>query len=183
MTRLDLTILYCASLLLGCPGTLDDPERFEELAPGLGAGGSLDGGATERDGGGPRGDAGPRTRDPRLGPGEGGGVDAGKTGGGASASSCDFKELMQSKCGSSGCHGAPALSTGLDLTSEGLATRLKNKQASGACSDYLLIDPAAPERSALYLMLTDQSCGVRMPLGGTLSDAEQTCVLQWIENL
>jgi hypothetical protein len=181
MSRIHHALLCLGALaLLGCPGTIDDPESFEAFEPGQGAGDpTLDaGGTTRRDAGNLVADAG------SPGGGSGGGLDAGKpAGGGSTAPSCDFKALMQSKCGSSGCHGAPALSTGLDLTSEGLASRLKDKQASGACSDYLLIDPATPERSALYLMVTDDSCGIRMPLGGTLSAAEQTCVLQWIENL
>ena len=164
-------------MLLGCPGTLDDPTSFEEREPGLGAGSPVDAGTRPRpdDAGSvaPAADAGSSA----------GGIDGGKASAGGSAASCDFRALIETKCGSSGCHGAPALSTGLDLTSDGLAGRLKNKQASGACSDYLLIDPVAPERSALYLMVTDDSCGIRMPLGGTLSAAEQTCVLSWIENL
>ena len=178
MTRIDLTLLCCAALLLpGCAGTLDDPASFEGLEPGLGSGNPLlDAGTITRDGGSAAADAAAATGTPGTGSG-GGVVDAGKPGSGATAPACDFKVLMQNKCGSSGCHGAPALSTGLDLTSEGLATRAKDKQASGACSDYLLIDRASPERSALYLMVTDDSCGIRMPLGGTLSTAEQACVL------
>jgi hypothetical protein len=181
-----VTLLCALALTLSaCPGTLDDLDSFEGAAPGA-VDARIDGGtSTARDGDSRGPDAG------SLGGGSGanassgtGNLDGGKpASSGGGAVSCDFKALMQSKCGSSGCHGAPALSTGLDLTSEGLAARLKDEQASGACSDYLLIDTAAPERSALYLMTTDDSCGIRMPLGGTLSTAEQTCILQWIENL
>jgi hypothetical protein len=96
---------------------------------------------------------------------------------------CDFRALITAKCGSAGCHGAGAVSSGLDLASANLATRVAGKKASGACASYLLIDSEQPERSALYLKVTADSCGSRMPLGGTLTDKEQLCILQWVENL
>jgi hypothetical protein len=47
----------------------------------------------------------------------------------------------------------------------------------------LLIDRDAPERSALYVKVTAEACGSRMPLGGTLSDREQACILSWLQSL
>jgi hypothetical protein len=96
---------------------------------------------------------------------------------------CDFRALVASKCGNAGCHGGAAVSTGLDLTSEQLAVRVAGRKGSGACASYLLIDTEQPERSALYLKVTADACGSRMPLGGTLTDSEQACILQWITNL
>jgi hypothetical protein len=96
---------------------------------------------------------------------------------------CDFRALISAKCGNASCHGALAVSTGLDLVSDGLAGRLAGRMGSLACSSYLLIDPEQPARSALYLKVTAEACGSRMPLGGTLNDKEQSCILQWIENL
>jgi hypothetical protein len=96
---------------------------------------------------------------------------------------CDFRALISAKCGNASCHGALAVSTGLDLVSDGLAGRLAGRMGSLACSNYLLIDPEQPARSALYLKVTAEACGSRMPLGGTLNDKEQACILQWIENL
>jgi hypothetical protein len=99
------------------------------------------------------------------------------------ASTCDFRALLTNKCGNAGCHGGPAVATGLDLTSDKLAVRVAGRKASGACASYLLIDTQQPERSALYLKVTAEACGSRMPLGGTLTDSEQACILQWITNL
>jgi hypothetical protein len=102
----------------------------------------------------------------------------------APAAACDFRGLLQSKCGSAGCHGAPATSTGLDLTSPMLAMRVQGRKGTGACTDKLLVDPAHPDQSKLYLKISSTSCGVRMPLGGTpLTSAEQACVLSWIDAL
>lgn len=96
---------------------------------------------------------------------------------------CDVRALFMQKCGNAGCHGAGAVASGLDLVSSDLATRLAGKKGSGACSSFALIDREAPERSALYVKVTAEACGSRMPLGGTLSDREQACILSWLENL
>jgi hypothetical protein len=96
---------------------------------------------------------------------------------------CDVRALFAQKCGNAGCHGAGAVASGLDLVSSDLATRLAGKKGSGGCGSYLLIDRDAPERSALYVKVTAEACGSRMPLGGTLSDREQTCILSWLESL
>lgn len=120
---------------------------------------------------------------------EAGAPDSGKIGSDASSAaqeagaSCDFRALIMAKCGSAGCHGAGAVATGLDLTSDNLAARLGDRMGTGACSSYALIDRTTPERSAIYVKVTADACGSRMPLGGTLSDREQQCILQWIENL
>jgi hypothetical protein len=96
---------------------------------------------------------------------------------------CDVPALFAQKCGNAGCHGAGAVASGLDLTSNDLATRLAGKKGSGACGSHLLIDREAPERSALYVKVTAEACGSRMPLGGTLSEREQACILSWLENM
>ena len=109
--------------------------------------------------------------------------DAASMGGAEAGSSCDFRALMQARCGNASCHGGAMAPTGLDLTSAGLADRVRGQQASGACGQYLLIDREKPEESALYLKVSDDACGVRMPVGGMLSSSEQQCILQWIERL
>jgi len=101
----------------------------------------------------------------------------------APAAGCDFRGLMQMKCGNASCHGAPGSSTGLDLTSASLATRVAGRKGASACGDKLLIDKDQPEASLLYLKVTGSSCGARMPLGGALTASEQACVLSWIEGL
>jgi hypothetical protein len=186
----------------GCPGTIEDPASFEELgqaaarqdAGEAGAedaaqpadAGALDAAPEdpEEDANTPQ-EAGPAVedassmRDAALAPPSDASIaEAGDEAG----SGCDFKALIMAKCGSSGCHGAPAVSNGLDLTSADLTLRLAGRRGSGSCSPYLLIDPATPSQSALYLKVTPDACGSRMPLGGTLTDGEQACILRWIES-
>lgn len=183
---------FLATAYLGCAGTIDDPASFESAQSPVAQvqTGNVDAGVAQN----------PGTSQPQTtvmdagnsavdaGSGKTNSTDAGSSstadsGSGKGTVSCDFKALMQSKCGSSGCHGAPATSTGLDLTSADLATRLQGRKASDSCSDYLLIDPDNPEKSALYLMVTPNSCGVRMPIGGSMSAADQACVLSWLQSL
>jgi len=112
----------------------------------------------------------------------GGASDAGSADAGT-AIACDFKALMQQKCGGSACHGGPSSSTGLDLTSENLAMRVRGKKGSGGCTSSLIIDPDNPAESVLYTSVTDDTCTTRMPIGQKLPDSEQQCILQWIEAL
>jgi hypothetical protein len=96
---------------------------------------------------------------------------------------CDFRALMQDKCGNATCHGGPGASTGLDLTSAMLGARVEGREGKGACSDKLLVDPDNPRDSKLYLKVSGSTCGSQMPLGGQLNADEQACVLSWIEGL
>ena len=131
----------------------------------------------------PTGGAGQSSPDPRE-------EDAGiaEAGSGATqpppmAAACDFRALMQAKCGNATCHGGPGASTGLDLTSAMLGARVADREGKGACSDKLLVDPENPRDSKLYLKVSGSSCGSQMPLGGQLNADEQACVLTWIEGL
>lgn len=177
--------------LAGCPGEITDPESFIESRDPVevrdaGGGGSGGGGgdagskvdagtgSSKDAGGGGAGDAG--------GGGGGGETDAGG-GGGTVEPSCDFSALMNQKCGGSSCHGAPALGTGLDLTGPNIAARLADRQGTNGCADYKMIDTDNPEESALYLITTNKPCGVRMPIGASMSEAEQNCILTWIQSL
>jgi hypothetical protein len=191
---------------VGCAGTIDDPSRFELGASGAGAeptAAVIDAGARDAAwvaaGGGwsptspPPVDASTRAPWPAD-AGDGGAwqVDAAVRDAGSAAApdasadagaGCNFKALMLTKCGNATCHGGPSAGAGLDLTTDGLAQRVAGRRGSDACASYLLIDTAVPDQSALYLKVTDHACGVRMPLGGTLSSPEQQCILQWIDKL
>ena len=188
-----LIAVVCA----GCPGTIEDPTGFEAFQ------------ASRRDGGADVDDAGIDAEVPV----EDAAVDASEQGmdatttadaarteedaswdaaasdadpGAAEAEAeagigCDFPGLMMAKCG--GCHDALAVSNGLDLVSPELAQRLAGRRGTGACSSRLLIDVDNPEQSGLYLKVTPDTCGSRMPLGRTLTDGEQACILRWIESL
>lgn len=193
-----LIVVACA----GCPGTIEDPTNFEELGQ---AAAKLDAGRADVEDAAPPADAGAvdatqEDPDDDASAPEAGldAWDASSAGdattseppdataaeaGSEAGIGCDFNALIMGKCGSSGCHDAPAVSNGLDLTSADLSLRLAGRRGSGACSAYLLVDPATPNQSALYLKVTRDACGSRMPLGRTLTDGEQACILRWIESL
>jgi len=105
------------------------------------------------------------------------------SGGAAAASGCDFRALVMQKCAGASCHGGASSATGLDLTSAMLAGRVQGRHGSGSCTDKLLVDVDDPAQSKLYLKVSGTSCGVKMPLGGSLTPSEQACVLTWIEGL
>lgn len=105
------------------------------------------------------------------------------SGGTAAAGSCDFRGLVMQKCSGASCHGGPTASTGLDLTTAMLAQRVQGRHGTGSCTDKLVVDKDNPAQSKLYLKVSGSDCGVKMPLGGSLTDAEQSCVLSWIEGL
>jgi hypothetical protein len=118
--------------------------------------------------------------------GPGGSVQPAAGSGGAgkpTSANCDFPGLLQMKCGNASCHGGPNAGTGLDLTSASLAMRVADRKGSGACANKLIVDKNNPEQSELYLKVSGADCGVRMPLGGTLSADDQACVLSWMQGL
>ena len=156
MTRSTLWLFPVLGLsFAACAGELKNPELFE-----TGQGAAT---AAEDSGTAPAGDAGP--------------------GGGASECGSTV-ELLKLKCGSAGCHGAASPAAKLDLVSEGLGERLRDLPSTDACAGYSQIDSAAPEKSLLYLKVTDTPpCEPRMPIGAPLSAEEQACLLQWIEQL
>jgi hypothetical protein len=199
------TASYCLIMAAcaGCPGTIDDPSIFEKFGQpssqndagdadsslpgdagsseeaGLDASGSLeDSGGTTLDGDiSNDGDSAPSDASA-----EDGGAPPEDAGTGADADiGCDFAALIDLKC--KRCHSAPVLTNTLDLLSPDLAGRIGTTQGTGGCSSYQIIDTAQPERSALYLQVTAEACGSRMPLNGTLTDGEQACILRWIQSL
>jgi hypothetical protein len=180
-----LTLLACA----GCAGTIDDPASFEAYASES-RGTAREAGVSPVDAQIDAATPEPVEEDDAAAPVEepepppepdaGAPADTG-TVNPAPMVSCDFKALMMTKCGNPSCHGGPTASTGLDLTSDDLRGRVANVNGSGACNDKPLIDSADPEQSSLYLVVTGNACGLRMPLGGQLSAAEQACVLEWIK--
>lgn len=195
-----LAITSIALLCAACPGTLDDPNAFTldpSLAQEHDAAASWDRDAAQP-GGGAKLDAGlaaaARDRDANDGE-RASSVDAAleaavpaRTDAAVpartdAAASCDFKALMQARCGAASCHGSGGAAAGLDLATDGLAARVGDRKASGACADAPLIDRDDPAQSVLYRRVTGASCGVQMPLGGLLRSDEQACILSWIEGL
>lgn len=143
-----------ACFVVGCPGKLEDKERFLDYIP------------TE---------AGPEAAAPMAG---GPGAQAGA----ANDDSCGdiVDRVFAPSCGDTGCHGAVAPQQGLDLVSPGLAQRVVGVSGTGCVST--LADPTNPEGSLLYKkLLPSPGCGAQMPLARPpISAADSACVLAWI---
>ncbi|HEY0468177.1 MAG TPA: hypothetical protein VGC79_28455 [Polyangiaceae bacterium] len=147
-------------LLTGCPGTLDDKERFLVDAGNAGSAASGSSGGDAAATGKAGSDAGPDS-------------DAGPCG--------DVVErIFVPSCGGTGCHGATGPQQDLDLVSAGVAARVVGVQGIGCAST--LADPANPEASLIYQKLSPTPpCGSPMPLARpALSEEDAACVLAWI---
>ncbi len=146
-------VALSALLLAGCPGTLDDKERFLVDA----------------------GSAGNAEAAPA--------VEAGaEAGAGPDTGPCGNVEtrIFVPSCGGTGCHGATGPQQDLDLVSPGIAARVVGVPGTGCIST--LADPANPEASLIYQKLSPTPpCGSPMPLARpALSDEDVACVLAWI---
>ena len=149
-----------ALLLTGCPGTLDDKQRF--LVDAGKAGSGTEGGdAAIAEAG---SDAG---ADPDAGPNSGPCGDV-------------VARIFVPSCGGTGCHGPVAAQQDLDLVSPGVAARVVGVTGTGCLTT--LADPVNPEASLLYQKLSPTPpCGSPMPLARpALSEEDVACVLAWI---
>jgi hypothetical protein len=153
-------LAVAALVLSGCPGTLDNKERFLVDAGHAGHGGR---GADAGDGAGTPGKAGS----------DGADLDAGPCGD-------VVARIFVPSCGGTGCHGATGPQQDLDLVSPGVAARVVGVTGIGCTAT--LADPSDPEASLLYQKLSPTPpCGSPMPLARpALSDEDAACVLAWI---
>jgi hypothetical protein len=137
--------------LTGCPGTLDDRARF-----------LVDAGSS--------------------GNGTGGGDARTMAEAGASADACGdvVTRIFIPSCGGTGCHGSTGAQQGLDLVSDGVASRVVG--VAGRECPTPLADPTNPQASLIYQKLSaTPPCGAPMPLARPpLSIADAACVLAWI---
>lgn len=90
--------------------------------------------------------------------------------------------IFATSCAGVGCHGSDVPALGLDLggSPEALVGR-----SSLACGGWALVVPGSPESSFLYekVAAAQPACGEHMPLDGQLSDADLTCLRDWISSL
>jgi hypothetical protein len=164
LSALFVTSLSLSALLsTGCPGTLDDKQRFlvEAGSAGQASGGTDGGEAADAD------------VDADAGAEAGAGPDIGPCGD-------VVTRIFVPSCGGTGCHGAIGAQQDLDLVSPGVAARVVGVPGVGCAS--LLADPANPEASLIYQKLSPTpACGSPMPLSRpALSDEDVACVLTWI---
>jgi hypothetical protein len=149
---------------VGCAGDLRDPGRFSYLYDN-------DGGRT--DSGSPSGvkDAGGTSS-----------MDASMTTPPAAPPMCVTKLFMM-KCGSLGCHAMGG--TQVDLVSPNVATRLVGKSSSTSlpCKGMTLVDSSGG-KSLLISKITDPPpCGSLMPVTGSLTTDERSCLTGWVSSL
>lgn len=104
-------------------------------------------------------------------------TDGGATGGGSNCPDVPT-EIFAKKCAGGSCHSGSTPAVNLDLVSADVASRVVGKLSSECKTP--LADPADPEGSALYVKISGDKCGSRMPLGAALSDVEISCVKDWI---
>ena len=151
-----LAVFALATGFYGCPGALEDPDRFDYLFEDSGYVLGPDGGVII-----PLADA---------------GIVSGADGG------CDPPTtIFPTTCATAACHSSALQQAHLDLQSPGLPTRLIGKAAYTCAGD--LINASNPDSSVLYLQVTAAPPDTfRMPLGGTLTDEQIACMKQWVEN-
>lgn len=107
-------------------------------------------------------------------------ADAGTPSSGAGG--CDaVSTILAPSCATAACHSGQTQQANLDLESPGLPKRLVQKPASGGPG--LLIDAQNPDRSVLYLKVTDTPpFNFQMPLGAPpLSSDQVACLKAWVE--
>jgi hypothetical protein len=106
--------------------------------------------------------------------------------GGAGAGSggdCDGFMILATSCAGGNCHSGG----GLSLFASDLETAEEFiDEPSGICGAGagVMFDPANPSASLVIQKVRGtSSCGGRMPIGGTLSEEEITCIEDWIGTL
>ena len=96
-------------------------------------------------------------------------------------------ELVDTTCGSAGCHNAEDLAGNLDLVSPDPATRLVDvASTSNNCSGIPYINSSAVTQSLLFTISTGQGpCSLPMPLGmpAGLGEEDAQCLRAWMEIL
>jgi hypothetical protein len=153
---------------LGCGGELRDPGRFAGLFDDESGAAGMNAGSPSAGGG-------------------GGGASGGGAGGTGGAMMFEplpacVTELLQ-KCGTAACHGPGAPM--VNLISSGVAGRLVDKPSSSTsdCKGRTLISTNGGESLFLDKLKDPPPCGTKMPPTFNLTDAQRTCMTNWVESL
>ncbi|HVK64918.1 MAG TPA: hypothetical protein VM694_10600, partial [Polyangium sp.] len=94
----------------------------------------------------------------------------------------DVPAMLTAKCGTANCHAAGSAT--VDLASPNMESRLVSVAGTESCGSVILANPIDAAGSLIYAKLLDPPpCGLKMPLGGSMSDLEINCVKLWIESL
>jgi hypothetical protein len=161
-------------LSFGCAGELRDPGRFAFLYDN-------DGGVADSGSAGAN-DAGASGKGGSGGSGGGGGMDASMTTPPAAPPMC-VTALFKMKCGSIGCHASGG--TQVDLVSANVATRLVGKPSSSQllCKNKTLVSATGGASLLIDKIMDPPPCGSLMPITGSLTDTERSCLTDWVSSL
>lgn len=112
-----------------------------------------------------------------------GGDDTGS--GGSGSCSADYASIQSTifepKCNTSACHGSGA--TNVVLVGAAESSLIGATAPSGGaslCGGKTIVVAGDPSTSLLYQKVTSPTCGTSMPQGSSLTDAEKTCIKDWI---
>jgi hypothetical protein len=154
-------LLGAALLATACAGDLEQPERFDAIVKRFRDGGTGSGGLL---------------RDSGMGSGA---VDSGVSGDEPPA--C-VTQLFSKTCGAAGCHEKGSKT--LDLASAGVTSRVLDQESDTMlCSGRKYIDSNGGVSLLFDKLGQSPPCGARMPLVGTLSAAQRTCLTDWVDSL
>lgn len=98
-----------------------------------------------------------------------------------------WREILLPSCAWEFCHGGSGLSLDLESKALGYETMVNFPAGGADCKDTGLVHvlPGQPEKSLLYLKITNPPCGKRMPLlygtTGQLDPREVEQIRSWIE--
>jgi len=88
--------------------------------------------------------------------------------------------LFQARCNSSSCHDSEAQQ--IDLVSPGVGDRLVGVASTSLqCMPRVYVPTDGGESLLLEKFQPVPDCGIRMPIGPPLSDAEVMCVSGWVK--
>lgn len=88
--------------------------------------------------------------------------------------------LFTAKCNSTACHGAGAPQ--IDLVSSGIEERLVGKASSSTqCKDRVYVATDSGESLLLRKFEAVPPCGIRMPIGEPLDQADVMCISSWVK--
>jgi hypothetical protein len=127
-----------------------------------------------------------------TGGGTAGGAGSASMAAGGASGGCDGYAILKSKCSGAPCHDQQSSGPGVvsnfvldQMTAKGFAD--EPSATCGSSDNAPIFDPENPAASLVVKKITaTSSCGGRMPLGAStqqLTDAELTCVKDWIGTL
>jgi hypothetical protein len=90
--------------------------------------------------------------------------------------------LFKKTCGQAGCHAAG--SPQVDLVSANVERRLVGKGATGtACKGKTLVAADGGDSLLMDKLSSSPPCGSPMPIVGSVTDDERTCLMDWVSSV